>query len=160
VAGLHTTLPRPVGAPVPVPVLRCTSTDTTTLPGLCTSVGLADGEKRPFLALRSANDCSRGRELSAHAHLSKSTKHSSGISGVDASDTTSSLMATRITLHDLSRRLAKQNKPHKTTNCTHHSFDKFLKLQEVICPVHRCRRCAGVGDGAVHRCTVVCNPVL
>jgi hypothetical protein len=30
---LHTTVPRPIGDPVPVPVLRCTATDTPTLPG-------------------------------------------------------------------------------------------------------------------------------
>jgi hypothetical protein len=32
-AGLHTTVPRPFGAPVPVQMLWCTSTDTPTLPG-------------------------------------------------------------------------------------------------------------------------------
>jgi hypothetical protein len=60
-------------------------------------------------------------------------------------------------------RLAKHNKPHKTTNCTHHSLDTILKLREISCPVNRCQflahlRCAGVGAGAVHGCTVVCNP--
>jgi hypothetical protein len=123
---------------------------------------MAAGEKRTFLALISANDCSGGRELSAHANLSFSTEHSSGILGVNASDTTSSLLAI-----NLSNSVAKVDSPNIISHTKQQTIHITAVTNLLSCGklFARCTGASfwrtygvGIGAGAGHWCTVVCNP--